>query len=61
MHIQCDATDVNFILGAYLDRDVNGNTVEITNAKCCMLQKCGEYVTKETKANFDELDCPKNV
>ena len=50
---------MNFILDAYLDRDVNGNIVEITNAKCCMLQKCGEYVTKKTYEGLKKIDCPK--
>ena len=53
MHFQCDATDVNYILGEYFDRDVSGKMVEITNAKCCMLQKCGAYVTKKTNDDLD--------
>jgi len=57
VHFQCDATDVNYILGKYLDRDVSGKTVEITNAKCCMLQKCGAYITKKTKDDL-EKNCP---
>jgi len=61
VHFECDATDVNYILGEYLDRDVNGEVVEITNAKCCMLKKCPSFVTKETKENLDKsgLVCPK--
>jgi len=61
VHFECDATDVNYILGQYLDRDVNGELLEITNAKCCMLKKCPSFVTKETKRNLDEsgLVCPK--
>ena len=60
VHFECDATDVNYILGEYLDRDVNGEVVEITNAKCCMLKKCPSFVTKETKENLDKsgLVCP---
>ena len=58
MHIQCEATDVNFILGAYVDRDVTGKTVELNNAKCCMKQKCGAYVTEKTMAKLDKLECP---
>ena len=56
MHINCNATDVNYILGAYLDRDVSGNIVEITNAKCCMIQKCGAFVTKETDEALKESE-----
>jgi len=60
VHFQCDATDVNYILSKYHDTDVHGDQVEITNAKCCMLKKCGDFVTTETKAKIDAegLSCP---
>ena len=61
VHFQCNATDVNYILGKYHDTDVHGKKVEITNAKCCMLQKCAKFVTKETKKkiNAKSLGCEK--
>ena len=60
VHFQCDATDVNYILGKYHDIDVHGDKIEITNAKCCILQKCETFVTEETmaKVNAKGLNCP---
>ena len=61
VHFQCDATDVNYILGKYHDTDVHGEKIEIKNAKCCMLKKCGKFVTKETKKkiNAKNIGCGK--
>ena len=53
VHFQCSATDVNYILGKYHDTDVHGEKVEITNAKCCMLNKCRDYVTDSTMAMIE--------
>ena len=60
VHFQCEATDVNYILGKYHDTDVHGDKIEITNAKCCMLKKCGSFVTKETKKKISSegMKCP---
>lgn len=58
VHLDCAATDVNWVLNRYNDRDFLGKDYEgLEKAKCCLIKKCPQYINNDTKTkiNYDTL------
>jgi len=58
VHLDCAATDVNWVLNRYQDRDFLGQDYDgLKKAKCCLVKKCPQYINNKTKSkiNFNEL------